>query len=176
MRHDIRSVSATALLLAVLGCTPKIAVEVPKEPITVNLNIKLDADVRQRVEKVAARDVEDESILSLTSIDRSTDATMEHSGGPLLTPVSNVPKAVDASEMVGERYDGLAVPREKRPSKSTLDLVARINAQRSALYEKRAKEEKAPVGAVGMIYAEEIAKNAPKGTYFLNGAGKWEKK
>jgi hypothetical protein len=46
------------LLLATLGCTPKVAVEAPKEPITINLNIKLDADVKLRVEKKAKTDVE----------------------------------------------------------------------------------------------------------------------
>jgi hypothetical protein len=49
---------AAAALLAVAGCTPKVAVEAPKEPITINLNIKLDADVRLRVEEKAKSDVE----------------------------------------------------------------------------------------------------------------------
>jgi hypothetical protein len=39
------------------SCTPKVQVEAPKEPITVNLNIKLDADVRLRLEEVAKEDV-----------------------------------------------------------------------------------------------------------------------
>ncbi len=47
---------ATALgLLA--ACTPTVQVEAPKEPITINLNIKLDADVRLRVEEKAKQDV-----------------------------------------------------------------------------------------------------------------------
>jgi hypothetical protein len=48
-----------ALLLAVgiAACTPKVQVEAPKEPITINLNIKLDADVRLRVEEKAKEDV-----------------------------------------------------------------------------------------------------------------------
>lgn len=55
MKHAIL---AGTLVLAVLGCTPKVAVEAPKEPITINLNIKLDADVRLRVEEKAKEDVE----------------------------------------------------------------------------------------------------------------------
>jgi hypothetical protein len=39
------------------SCTPKVEVEAPKEPITINLNIKLDADVRLKVEEVAKEDV-----------------------------------------------------------------------------------------------------------------------
>ena len=34
------------LLLAATACTPKVVIEVPKEPITFNINIKLDAEVR----------------------------------------------------------------------------------------------------------------------------------
>ncbi len=34
------------LVLSAAGCTPKVVVEVPKEPITFNINIKLDAEVR----------------------------------------------------------------------------------------------------------------------------------
>lgn len=39
------------------GCTPTVKVEAPREPITINLNIKLDADVRLRVEEKAKDDV-----------------------------------------------------------------------------------------------------------------------
>ena len=56
------SIPALALLLGALGCTPKVAVEAPKEPITINLNIKLDADVRLRVEEKAKSDVETKPI------------------------------------------------------------------------------------------------------------------
>lgn len=49
-----------ALLLA--ACTPTVKVEAPKEPITINLNIKLDADVRLRVEEKAKEDVKSKSI------------------------------------------------------------------------------------------------------------------
>ena len=39
------------------ACTPTVKVEAPKDPITINLNIKLDADVRLRVEEEAKKDV-----------------------------------------------------------------------------------------------------------------------
>lgn len=51
-----------ALGLAAVACTPKVAVEAPKEPITINLNIKLDADVRLRVEEKAKDDVNNNPI------------------------------------------------------------------------------------------------------------------
>jgi hypothetical protein len=55
----LRLVPNLALLAA---CTPTVAVEAPKEPITINLNIKLDADVRLRVEEKAKEDVGTKSI------------------------------------------------------------------------------------------------------------------
>ncbi len=39
------------------GCSPTVKVEVPKEPITINLNIKLEADVRVRIEEKAKEDI-----------------------------------------------------------------------------------------------------------------------
>ncbi len=48
------SLPALALIAA---CTPKVQVEAPEQPITINLNIKLDADVRLRIEEKAKEDV-----------------------------------------------------------------------------------------------------------------------
>jgi hypothetical protein len=38
-----------AYLLA--ACTPTVKVEVPKEPITINLNVKIEHEIRVKVEK-----------------------------------------------------------------------------------------------------------------------------
>jgi len=51
------AVLIVAPLLA-LSCTPTVKVEAPKEPITINLNIKLEADVRVRLEEAAKQDIE----------------------------------------------------------------------------------------------------------------------
>jgi hypothetical protein len=40
-----------------LSCSPKVRVEPPKEPITINLNVKLDADVKVKLEDQAKKDV-----------------------------------------------------------------------------------------------------------------------
>lgn len=41
------------LLSAVIvaGCTPTVAVQAPKEPITVNLNVKIEHEIRVKVDK-----------------------------------------------------------------------------------------------------------------------------
>ena len=51
---------ASAVLLALLvgACQPTVKVETPTEPITINLNIKLDADIRLKVEQEAEEVIE----------------------------------------------------------------------------------------------------------------------
>lgn len=44
--------------LALSACTPTVQVEAPKEPITINLNVKLDAEVRVKLEEQADKDIE----------------------------------------------------------------------------------------------------------------------
>jgi hypothetical protein len=64
MHRPFRSLAVIAAVLApaLLGCTPTVKVAAPEEPITINLNIKLDADVRLRVEEKAKQDVAGQSI------------------------------------------------------------------------------------------------------------------
>lgn len=54
MRWGVLLVICAALIA---GCEPTVRVEPPKEPITINLNIKLDADVRVRLEEQAKKDI-----------------------------------------------------------------------------------------------------------------------
>lgn len=46
---------ASAVLFA---CEPTVKVEAPKEPITINLNIKIDAEIRVKLEETAKEDIE----------------------------------------------------------------------------------------------------------------------
>ena len=46
---------ALVLLLALAGCHHTVQVEAPKDPIVINLNVKIEQEVRVKVEK----DVED---------------------------------------------------------------------------------------------------------------------
>ena len=56
-RRQRRGFLPVLLSLAVAACTPTVKVEAPSEPITINLNIKLDADVRLKIEEKAKEDV-----------------------------------------------------------------------------------------------------------------------
>ena len=50
------ALAATAAPM-LLACTPTVRVEAPREPITINLNVRLDADVRVRLEEQAREDI-----------------------------------------------------------------------------------------------------------------------
>jgi hypothetical protein len=50
------------MALCVASCSPVVRVEPPADPITINLNIKLDADVRLRVQEKAQEDVKSKPI------------------------------------------------------------------------------------------------------------------
>ena len=46
--------SALALLLLfglIVGCTPKVEVAAPTEPVTINLNVKIEHEIRVKVEE-----------------------------------------------------------------------------------------------------------------------------
>ena len=43
--------------LVITACAPTVKVETPQEPITINSNIKLDADIRVKLEEEAKKDI-----------------------------------------------------------------------------------------------------------------------
>ncbi|MGE4220279.1 MAG: YdbL family protein [Alphaproteobacteria bacterium] len=81
-----------------------------------------------------------------------------------------------AQGIVGERFDGLAVIRQPAAAGGLESVVADINAKRQALYQRRASSEGVPVTEIGKIYAKEIFRSAPAGTWFLQENGSWIQK
>ena len=45
------------ICLVITACAPTVKVEPPQEPITINLKIKLDADIRVKLEEEAKKDI-----------------------------------------------------------------------------------------------------------------------
>jgi uncharacterized protein YdbL (DUF1318 family) len=80
-----------------------------------------------------------------------------------------------AAGTVGERYDGFAVTRGGA-TPGIAKLVDQVNDERRAVYAQQSKSTGAPVEAVGKIYAAEIMKSAPAGTWFLGENGQWTRK
>jgi uncharacterized protein len=81
-----------------------------------------------------------------------------------------------AAGKVGERYDGYAVVRDQASAGSLGPLVNQINAERRKVYSDRAAADHVPVDQIGRVYAGEIFKSAPAGTWFLQESGQWVQK
>ena len=47
----MRKFLSSCLLLIVAACTPTVQVNAPKEPITINLNVKIEHEIRVKVDK-----------------------------------------------------------------------------------------------------------------------------
>ncbi len=43
--------------IALAACSPRVEVAAPEKPITINLNIKLDAEIRLKLEDAAKKDI-----------------------------------------------------------------------------------------------------------------------
>ncbi len=87
--------------------------------------------------------------------------------------VLDAPRAAGA---VGERYDGYAVVRDQAQAAKLTPLVNQINAERRKVYSQRAAAERVPADQIGRVYAAEIFKSAPAGTWFLQESGQWVRK
>lgn len=77
-----------------------------------------------------------------------------------------------SSGAIGERYDGYVVPREPGAKQA----AERINQQRRDIYQARAKEQGVDAEEVGKVYAQQIIRQAPQGTWFLDPNGEWRQK
>jgi hypothetical protein len=53
------SIPLLAVGLFVGACQPTVKVEAPDKPITINLNVKLDAEVRVKLEEKAEEDIQE---------------------------------------------------------------------------------------------------------------------
>jgi uncharacterized protein YdbL (DUF1318 family) len=82
-------------------------------------------------------------------------------------------ESLRASGVLGERYDGLVAVRQA--SADANRVAGEVNAQRQALYKKRAAEQGVAWEQVGRVYAQQIFAQSPKGTWFLTEQG-WVQK
>ncbi|MFO6423221.1 YnbE family lipoprotein [Motilimonas sp. KMU-193] len=57
----IRILVPLSLSVALLACTPRVEVAMPDKPITVNLNVKIDHEIRVKVDKDLEQIFSDES-------------------------------------------------------------------------------------------------------------------
>jgi len=99
----------------------------------------------------------------------------------ILTPVGSVAYAdalddARSSGAVGERFDGYLAIRDPAAPASVRQLVEDVNAKRRKVYSDVSTREGTTLDAVGRIYAREIVKNVPPGTWILREDGQWVRK
>lgn len=80
------------------------------------------------------------------------------------------------SGVVGERYDGLVILRDAGASAQIRSFVTDINTERRRIYAQRAAQQGVPADQVGRVYAQEIFRKAPQGTWFLGEDERWTQK
>ena len=51
MKRFLKILSTLAVIPVLVGCTPKVQIAAPSEPVTINLNIKIEHEIRVKVEK-----------------------------------------------------------------------------------------------------------------------------
>ena len=95
--------------------------------------------------------------------------------GPAAAQSARLLDAPRIAGIVGERYDGYAVTRGTPPP-DIVALVDKVNAERRALYEKRAAADHVSIDSEQLIYAKQIRQFAPAGTWFLGPDGQWTQK
>ncbi len=83
--------------------------------------------------------------------------------------------AARAAGQVGERFDGYAAVHGAAPA-NVQALVEQVNGERRALYVERAAAQKVPVDAIGRIYAAEILRKLPPGSWVFGEDGRWRQK
>jgi len=81
-----------------------------------------------------------------------------------------------AQGVIAERFDGYVMVKDNSTGATAQSVVDRVNAERRAIYEARAKAQGVTANEVGQVYAGQIIQKAPKGTWFLAADGSWTQK
>ena len=56
-----RSVAGVGIVVLLGACTPRVEVAAPDQPITINLNVKIDHEIRIKVDKALDKVLSDDS-------------------------------------------------------------------------------------------------------------------
>lgn len=138
-----------ALLITALGaCAPRVEVASSDKPITINLNVKIDHEIRMKVEK-------------------DLDEVMSKDSGLVLDDAK-------AKGLVGERTDGY-LGAVSTSNAETHALIADVNQKRRAAYEDIAKRNRTPLTSVESLAGEKAIQSTKPGN-FVEGPGGWIKK
>lgn len=167
--------AAFALLFMVLGCA-SVQVKAPKEPIKVDISMRLD--VYQHV----AKEIDDiENMVSGAGTTSSLQsfnffgtecAYAEEGYGPEVSEAVARRKArygeinkLESQGILGENKSGLLEVRSSgNAGADILELVTGENSDRMAIYRSIARKNAASVQEIQKIYAKRLQKDAPPGS------------
>jgi uncharacterized protein YdbL (DUF1318 family) len=165
-------------LIFVLGCA-RVRVEAPKEPIKVDISMRLD--IYQHVEK----DIND--IESIVSGSKSPASKSDKNSGRMLfsgiayaqeglsTEVESAAlkrkgrlaslSSLEEKGIVGEGKDGLVVLRSPDKADSAAKMIiSEENTDRMIIYKALAQKNSTSLAEVQKLYAKKLQGNAPAGT------------
>lgn len=181
------------LMLSVsIGCA-KLRVEAPKEPIKVDISMRLD--IYQHIEKdidaieniVSGGSREDKKPVEQHGLLRvlMKEAFAQEALSPEIEQAALRRKdrlselsSLEAKGIVSENKDGLVEIKKPQGVDSTVSsAVSAENSDRMIIYQGVAKKNGTPVAEVQKLYAERLQKSAPAGTpieVFNSATGSYE--
>jgi len=147
MRISVDVAAWVTLLLTLGACTPRAEVAALEKPITINLNVKSDHEIRLKV-------------------DKDLDQILSNDSGLLDEDKAN--------GLVGEKSTGYLATVNPSDAEAQA-LIEDVNHKRRQAYEDIAKRNRTSVQAVETLAGEKAIQNTKPGN-FIEGPGGWMKK
>lgn len=153
MRIGVGASAWVVLLLTSGACTPRVEVAESEKPITINLNVKIDHEIRLKV-------------------DKELDDVLSNDGGSSAFAPSLDEEKVKG--LVGEKRNGYLGAVNTAHADAQV-LIEDVNRTRRQAYEDIAKRNGTSVQTVETIAGEKAVQNTKPGN-FVEGPGGWVKK
>ena len=167
--------AAFALMFLVLGCA-SVQVKAPKEPIKVDISMRLDVyqHVEKEIDNIENMVSSTQTAAGLQSFNFfGTECAYAQEGyGPEVNEAVSRRKAryaeimqLESQGTLGENRNGLLEVRSPAAvSEAILELVSGENSDRMAIYRSIARTNAATAQEIQAIYAKRLQKGAPSGT------------
>jgi uncharacterized protein YdbL (DUF1318 family) len=175
-RAAVPAACSLGLIVAVLlmACRgPTIGIVPPTEPITLNINITVQQEVRVKLEEDVATllDREEGTVSTRSAAPGELDAL----GGELAQREPEI-EGFKAKGLVGERYDGLLGPVGSDADATLRRLMDSVNATRLQVYTDIASRHGAPLADVQALAAKSRIEGAPSGEYVMLEPEVWRRR
>ena len=169
---------APACVSILSACAPKVELQAPTEPVTINLNLKIEHEIRVKVDEELEHLFEDEEVAVLASRESAentgTAGRSRFSTGLPLMQASPVEQAKQVGN-IGEQADGyLGALSDALDSDAAL--VAQVNAERQRDYAPIAAGNQVPLETVAALAGEKRVARAPSGEWIRAASGQWLQK